>query len=97
MHGIGGRTIREAKEVVTLQEAHDWVSYIRMRGPLDLGTRLEYMLAQLTVVIHHGLFKDSKAKIADFLPVRGDRPDEQPDIRSVFAMLKTKAAQNKAT
>jgi hypothetical protein len=47
-------------------------------------------------VIHHGLFKDSKAKIEDFMPQRGEKPDEQPDIRSVFAMLKTKAAQNRA-
>ena len=96
LHGIGGRTIREAKESMTLQEAHDWVSYIRMRGPLNVGTRLEHMLAQLTVVLHRGLFKNSEAKLEDFLPIRAEQEPEQLDIKAVFAMLKLKSAQNKA-
>lgn len=41
LHGIGGRTIAEAKERLSYDEALDWFAYIRKRGSLNWGMRLE--------------------------------------------------------
>lgn len=66
MHGIGGRTIAEAKQRMSLAEAMQWQAYINKNGTLDLGLRLEYHFAQIAAMINQAM--GGKAKITDFMP-----------------------------
>lgn len=44
--GVGGRTVEEAKERMTNAEFMSWVAYTRRTGPLNLGTRMEFLMAR---------------------------------------------------
>lgn len=50
MNGIGGRTIQEAKERMSYVEAMQWIAFINRRGTLNLGMRVELLIAQLCMV-----------------------------------------------
>ena len=39
--GVGGRTIEEAKERLSFEETLAWAAYMRQRGSLHVGMRLE--------------------------------------------------------
>lgn len=93
LNGIGGRTVAEAKERISAQEFSQWCAYIRKRGALNIGTRVELGFALLasTVVRANG----GKAKIEDFLPQR-DEPANTDDLQGILAMLKAKAAETNA-
>lgn len=45
--GIGGKTIEEAKERLTLKEAMLWATYLKKRGSLHMGMNLEKGFALL--------------------------------------------------
>lgn len=64
--GIGGRTIAEAKRNLSFAEVMEWSAYIRKRGTLNLGRRVEVAAALIAVTINrvHG----GKAKLADYTP-----------------------------
>ncbi|KAF0804933.1 phage protein [Alcanivorax xiamenensis] len=47
LHGVGGRTIAEAKERLTYEEARSWFAYIQKRGSLHFGRRLEQIIAMI--------------------------------------------------
>lgn len=66
LHGIGGRTIAEAKEVITHDEFLLWVDYIRKRGSLNVGLRLESGFALLATMVNRAL--GGKAQMTDFTP-----------------------------
>lgn len=51
LHGIGGRTIAEAKRTLSWVEAQQHLAYIRRRGSLNLGTRIEAGFALLAWLI----------------------------------------------
>lgn len=83
LHGIGGRTIAEAKERLTYREALDWIAYLRKRGTLHTGMRLEAgfaLLASLIVQTNGG-----KARMQDFMPHA--REDEAVTPESVLKEL----------
>lgn len=84
LNGIGGRTVEEAKERMTYDEYLSWCSYIKKRGSLNLGARLELGIALLAQVTNNSM--GGKAKMADFLP---KREEELASIGDVFAMLKS--------
>lgn len=85
LHGIGGRTIDEAKERISHAEFVDWCAYINKRGSLNAAVRAEDGFALLAHVITavHG----RKTRIEDFLPKREEA--EAGSIQDVFKMLKS--------
>lgn len=65
--GIGGRTVAEAKESLSYQEAHDWMIYRAETGSLNVLLRIENLLAHMlstTINIH----SKKKVKASEFLP-----------------------------
>lgn len=91
LNGVGGRTIAEAKSRMSYAEAIDWAAYIKQRGALNQGMRIEAGFALLAMMLSrvHG----GKAEMADFMP-HFDKP-EPSSIQDVFNMLKQVHAQNK--
>lgn len=66
LHGIGGSSIEEAKENLSADEAARWAEYIRRRGSLNWGMRLERgfaLIASILVQAHGG-----RASMDDFTP-----------------------------
>ena len=51
LHGIGGRTIAEAKRSISDREFRRWLKYIEKNGTLDWGMRLEGGFALLAFLI----------------------------------------------
>jgi hypothetical protein len=86
LHGIGGRTIREAKERMTYAEALDWMEYIRRRGSLNVGLRVEASAAVLATQINRAL--GGNAEMTDFMP-HWDEPQAQSidDLAKIFGAL----------
>lgn len=78
LNGVGGCTVAEAKERLTYAEALSWFAYIRKRGSLNLGTRLEAGFA-LQAAIQSG------KQMTDFMP-HADR-DAELSVESVFKKL----------
>ncbi|SDS03624.1 hypothetical protein SAMN05216198_1036 [Halopseudomonas litoralis] len=76
MCGIGGRTIAEAQQRISLPEFIRWSRYRRKRGSLNLGLRVERgsaLLATLYANTHKG--KDTAAfQLHDFAP-HHDQPE----------------------
>lgn len=76
MHGVGGRTIAEAKARLTYYEFARWAAFRRRRGSLHLGMRIERSIAGLSA-LYANAHRKSDAKpfgIHDFMP----HEDEQP-------------------
>lgn len=83
LHGIGGRTIAEAKERLTNDEFVSWLAYIRKRGTLNWGMRLEVGFGQLLALVTSGLGGD--ASPADYMPHL--RPEPLEDTPENLARL----------
>jgi hypothetical protein len=66
LNGIGGRTIAEAKERITHDEFVAWVGYIRKRGTLNVGLRLEVGLGLLLSRVYNATGGDTEP--TDFMP-----------------------------
>lgn len=64
--GIGGQTVAEAKERVQYAEFMDWMTYIRMRGSLNIGNRLESGFALIAFMINRAA--GGTADQRDFMP-----------------------------
>lgn len=67
LHGIGGRTIEEAKENLTHMEVQQWAAYIRKRGSLNIGRRLEWGFAIIAQLLNNAHFKEKRSN-RDFMP-----------------------------
>lgn len=91
LHGVGGRTIEEAKERMTYPEFLSWCAFIAKRGSLNTGSRIEHGFALLATVISRT--NGGKAQMKDFLPVREE--PEPPSIEGTFRMLKAKFMEAK--
>ncbi|MFJ4493901.1 hypothetical protein [Pseudomonas atacamensis] len=66
LNGVGGRTIAEAKERMTYQEALAWGRYIDRYGSLHTGRRLEASSAMVALQIHR--LGGGLAEVLDFMP-----------------------------
>lgn len=66
LHGIGGRTIAEAQQSMSWHEVMIWQSYIKERGSLNWGRRIEVGTGQLAYMYstRHG----GKKRPAHFMP-----------------------------
>lgn len=69
MNGIGGRTIAEAQQNMTLVEARHWAQYMRRHGGLNIADRVE-QAAALICATGAQLMGNKKVKVNDFLPNR---------------------------
>lgn len=69
MNGIGGRTIAEAQQNMTLVEARQWAQYLRRHGGLNIAERVE-QAAALICATGAQLMGNKKVKVNDFLPNR---------------------------
>lgn len=67
-------------------EALDWMEYLKRRGPLDLGVRVEQGLALVSLTVNRSA--GGKAELKDFLPNREDPEDEvEATPENVFALF----------
>jgi len=66
LNGVGGRTIAEAKERMTYQEALAWGLYIDRYGSLHAGRRLEAGSALIALQTHR--LGGGTAELLDFMP-----------------------------
>lgn len=85
LNGIGGRTVAEAKESMTYEEAAAWQQYMHKHGRLSIHERLERGFAMLCTVVNHAV--GGKAKMETFMPYTR-REEEVASIDAVFGMLK---------
>lgn len=83
LHGIGGRTIAEAKERMTYDEVLAWSEYIRMRGSLNIGNRLEQGFALIAMMISRACGGNSD--ITDYMPHFEKAPASIEDIMGVLS------------
>ncbi|HBM2887569.1 phage tail protein [Klebsiella michiganensis] len=70
MNGIGGRTIAEAQERMSLREFQVWVKYRNKYGPLNVMMRTEWG-ASLVASVLANINKSKNSppfKISDFAP-----------------------------
>lgn len=69
MNGVGGRTIAEAQQNVSMVEARQWAQYIKRHGGLNIAERVE-QAAALICATGAQLMGNRKVKVADFIPNR---------------------------
>lgn len=70
MNGIGGRTIAEAQERMSLREFQMWVKYRNKHGPLNIMMRTEWGASLVASVLANiNKAKNTPAyKVSDFAP-----------------------------
>lgn len=78
MNGIGGQTVAEAKERMSYSEALMWSAFIKKRGSLNLGLRVENGVAVLATQINRAL--GGKADMSDFMPHADQKVADLADV-----------------
>lgn len=70
MHGIGGRTIAEARSRIDYAEFLTWAAFRQKRGSLHLGMRMEHGFALLASMYANAHRKQHSPalKLYDFMP-----------------------------
>lgn len=79
--GIGGGTVAEASQSLSVGEFNAWARYEAENGPLDLGTKLDYwfsLVCMLMVNRTGGWSKNKPAKQEDFMPRRALESEAEP-------------------
>jgi hypothetical protein len=68
-------------------EALDWATYVRMRGTLNFGTRMEFGFAMLAVMMNRAL--GGHAEMTEFMPYLHGADEEERDatIDEVMTIL----------
>jgi hypothetical protein len=72
LNGVGGRTIAEAQERMSLQEFSQWVAFRKKRGGLHPGRRIDRGFALLASMYANTHTKNGGFKTADFQPFEDD-------------------------
>lgn len=93
LNGIGGSSIREAKERLTSAEASRWFEYVQEYGSINIARRIDRgfaLLAQLLCTVHGIKIGGQKPTIEDFLPRRAQQDEDEitHDINQAFAIFK---------
>ena len=83
MNGIGGQTVAEAKERMAYSEALMWSAFIRKRGSLNTGLRLENGFALLAVMINRAV--GGKATMEDFMPHADQKVADLADVMKLVS------------
>lgn len=81
--GVGGRSVAEAKERLTHEEALQWQAYRQMRGSLNVGMRLEAGFALVATMINRGL--GGKANPSDFAPHFDEPESTLSDVLNILS------------
>lgn len=95
LHGVGGKTIAEAKENLSYVEYAAWVSYREKHGSLHIGARvtdrleggfalLAYLIATAERLKHH---TGRPFKMEDFMPRAAEEKSNEPTIDNVLKAL----------
>lgn len=92
MNGIGGRTIAEAQQNMSLVEARQWAQYMRRHGGLNVAERVE-QAAALICTTGAQLMGNKKVKVADFIPNR--ESDDELRLATPEDFLKVLQASRK--
>ena len=82
LNGVGGRSVAEAKERITFDEAQAWSAYMQKRGSMHIGMRLESGFALIARSINHAL--GGHATMRDYMP-HADQPDSLTEIMKILA------------
>ena len=69
MNGVGGRTVAEAQQNMSMAEARQWAHYIKRHGGLNIAERVE-QAAALICATGAQLMGNKKIKVNDFIPNR---------------------------
>ena len=69
LNGIGGRTIAEAQQNMSLVEARQWAQYMQRHGGLNIAERVE-QAAALICATGAQLMGNKKVTVKDFIPNR---------------------------
>jgi len=79
--GIGGATVREAKERLLPSELAAWQKYRNEFGPLNVGQRIDAAAARI-IFVNRAVAGNKDAKYSDFLPTYGVSPqqDDEPEL-----------------
>lgn len=83
MNGIGGQTVEEAKQRMAYSEALMWSAFIKKRGSLHTGLRLENGFALLAVMINRAM--GGKAQMDDFMPHYDHKPADLSDVMKLVS------------
>lgn len=95
LNGIGGRTIREAKNNLTEAESREWYRYFQKRGSLNVSRHLEFGFALLAQYIckSGGIkFNNGPADMKMFMPYEyphGREADTDGTIEDVFTLFQS--------
>jgi hypothetical protein len=82
LNGVGGRTIAEAKERLSLDETLAWSAYMERRGSLHVGMRLEWGFALIARTINHAL--GGHATMRDFMP-HAEQPSSLMEVMKILS------------
>ena len=69
---IGGRTIGELKLALSFDEYTSWATYIRKRGSMNVGLRVESGVALLAMLIQRA--RGIECDVTEFMP-HFDKPE----------------------
>lgn len=83
MNGIGGATVSEAKERMTYKEAMMWSDYIRKRGSLNLGLRVENGFAIIAAMMSRAM--GGKGTVEDFMPHADKKAADLADVMKLVS------------
>ncbi|MCK2183503.1 phage tail assembly protein T [Halomonas getboli] len=79
--GVGGRTIAEAQQNLSIVEFYSWLAYRRKRGGLNLGMRFEQGAATICSLLAQANWKKTDGTdwtAADFMPHLTDDEADPP-------------------
>lgn len=95
MHGIGGRTVAEAKQNLSAAEVALWAEYRKKRGTLNVGLRLEQLFALSDT--RQAQVWGAKVTVEQMLRFHDPEPDEGPvTLMGIAKMFGAKVIQRKA-
>ena len=71
--GIGGNTIHQVKNNLTMLEINQWAEYRQRRGSLNIGRRVEQASANIIAMnINKGLKHENWVEPLEFMPNEDD-------------------------
>lgn len=86
---LGGMTVAELKNRMSLAELNDWGAYMKVNGPLSPILRNDAAIARLAVSM-----SGKGAKMEHFMPwPKREEPEENPMV--IFEKIRAIAAQNR--
>lgn len=85
LNGVGGRTIAEAKDNMTVAEFNQWIVYRQKRGSLNLGRRIEQAVG-ISSSLLASLNGSKNHKTMDFMPHEDKQQSAQQEISLSEAM-----------